>query len=199
MRVKLLAIASAIALASVLLVSSPASADKPAEPESSGVVVRSDAIGGHGVGPATADVGGEDRRLLVIVGWDDSLVFCNGGPPVFNGVQQVVATPSGNVTTVVHNGDVPVLVFDVTDVTSEEDFFISCGSGDLAPLATGTVKQRPIIAVTDSAVNFKVKSRGVVTDAAGRDWTLQMLIKERYVFESEESQVLTEWVKLTLL
>jgi hypothetical protein len=181
-------------------VSPPVFADKKGEPAESGVVVRIDPTqGGHGVGPVPADVDGEMRGIVAIVGWDDALVFCNGGPPVPNGVEQLVLTPSGNVTAVVHHGDIPVLVFDVTDIEDENDFFEKCASGELEPFATGTVKQRPIINATATAVNFKVKSSGVVSDGFGRDWTLHAFIKERFVFSESEAQVLTQWVKLTLL
>lgn len=198
MRVRLLAALSAVALASVLI-ATPVSADKPAEPAESGVVQRFDTIGGHGVGPVMTDVGGMMLPILVIVGWDDATTFCTGGPPVFNGVEQDVFSPSGNLTVVVHNSDAPVLVFDVSDAVSEDDFFAKCAAGDIGPLATGTVKQRPIITIGDSAVNFKVKSRGEVTDATGQVWTLQAFIKERFIFADDDSQVLTEWVKLTAL
>jgi hypothetical protein len=90
-------------------------------------------------------------------------------------------------------------VFDVSDAVSEDDFFEKCADGEIAPLATGTAKQRPIINETESAVNFKVKTRGVVTDTTGQEWTLQSFIKFREVFGAEEPQVLNEWVKLTTL
>ena len=199
MRVKLFAAVSAIALASVLA-ASPASADKPGEPAESGIVVRFDpAIGGHTVGPVPTDVGGTTLPILAVFGWDDPVTLCTGGPPVFNGVVQVVPTPSGNVHEVVHNGDVPVLVFDVSAATSEPDFIAKCASGEIEPLATGTAKQRPIINVTDSAINFKVKSQGTVTDATGQDWAMQAFIKVRDVFGQPEPQVLTEWVTLRAL
>jgi len=199
MRVKLLAALSAVALASVLVAPPPVSADKPAEPAESGVVQRFDTIGGHGVGPVMTDVGGTMLPILVIVGWDDATTFCTFGPPVFNGVEQNTFTPSGNVSIVVHNSDVPILVFDVSAAASEEEFFEKCATGEIVPLATGTAKQRPIINVTDSALNFKVKTRGVVTDASGQDWTMQAFIKERAVFSEPEPQVLNEWVTLTAL
>ena len=100
---------------------------------------------------------------------------------------------------VVHNSDVPVLVFDVSAATSEPDFIAKCAAGEIVPLATGTAKQRPIINETDSAFNFKVKSQGVVTDATGRDWSLQAFVKVRDVFGDPEPHVLTEWVTLRAL
>ena len=190
---------SGLALASVLVASPPVSADKPAEPAESGVVERFDAIGGHTVGPVMTDVGDTMLPILVVVGWDSATTLCTGGPPVFNGVEQNVSSPSGNFSIVVHNSDVPVLVFDVSTAESEDDFFAKCADGEIVPLATGTAKQRPIINVTDSAVNFKVKTRGVVTDASGQDWTMQSFIKVRDVFGAEEPQVLNEWVTLTAL
>ncbi len=100
--------------------------------------------------------------ILVIVGLDDAIALGTGtgGPPVFNGVEQDVFAPSGNVSVVVHNSDVPVLVFDVSAAASEEDLLAKCASGEIEPLAAGTVKQRPIINSTDSAISLKVKSRG---------------------------------------
>jgi hypothetical protein len=188
-------IAAALALLGV--VASPAVAEKKSEPANSGVVERFDTIGGHTVGPVLVDVEGVMLPIFVVVGWDDSTVFCTGGPPVFNGVEQDVIAPSGNLHIVVHNEDIPVLVFDVSSVADEDEFLAACGAGDLLPLAEGTVKQRPIINVTEDAVNFKVKSRGVVTDATGQDWTLQAFIKERDVFAAPEPQVLNEWITLT--
>lgn len=192
--VRLGVITAALALLGV--VASPAVAVKKSEPANSGVVERFDTIGGHSVGPVLADVGGVMLPILVVVGWDDSIVFCTDGPPVFNGVEQNVFAPSGNFSIVVHNEDVPVLVFDVSSAASEEEFFEKCGSGDLLPLAEGTVKQRPIINFTENAVNFKVKSRGVVTDATGQDWTLQAFIKGHDVFATPEPEVLVEWITL---
>lgn len=193
--VRLGVIAAALALLGV--VASPAVADKKSEPANSGVVERFDTLGGHGVGPVLVDVGGVMLPIFVQVGWDDSIVLCTGGPPVFNGVEQDVSAPSGNVGIVVHNADVPVLVFDVSSVASEEEFIEACASGDLVPLAQGTVKQRPIINFTEDAVNFKVKSRGAVTDVTGQDWTLQAFIKVHDVFATPETEVLVEWVTLT--
>ena len=190
---------SSVALASVLFAPPPASADKTAEPAESGVVERFDAIGGHQVGPVMTDVGGVMLPILVVVGWDDAVTYCTDGPPVFNGVEQDTVTPSGNLTVVVHNSDIPILVFDVSAAVSEEDFFEKCAAADIVPLATGTAKQRPIINVTASAINFKVKTRGVVTDAAGQDWTMQAFLKFREVFGAEDLQVLNEWVTLTAL
>ena len=170
-------------------------ANGKSEPASSGVVERFDTIGGHTVGPVLTDVGGQMLPILVVIGWDDSIGFCNGGPPVFNGVEQDVFAPSGNLHILVHNEDVPVLVFDVSSVASEAEFFEKCGSGELQPLAQGTVKQRPNIHVDADGVSFKVKSRGVVTDVTGRDWTLQAFIKGRTTFEPFEEEV-SEWITL---
>ena len=183
------------ALALLGVVASPAVADKKSEPENSGVVERFETLGGHSVGPLLVDVGGTTLPIFVQVGWDDSVAFCTGQPPVVNGVQQTVASPSGNVTIVVHNEDIPVLVFDVSGVANEEEFREQCGSGDLLPLAQGTVKQRPIINVTEDAVIVKVKSRGVVTDVTGQDWMLQSFLKGD--FATPEPEIFVEWVKLT--
>ena len=199
---KLFAALTGVALLSVMAVSSPASADKKGEPAESGVVLRFDPTqGGHGVGPVTADVNGEDRRLVAIFGFADSLTFCNDGPPVENGVEQVALPPSGGYHVVVHNSDIPVLVFDVTDVLTEEDFFAGCAAGDIVPLATGTAKQRPIINGDDSGQTVKIKSMGVVTDALDRDWKLQSFFKETGVFGDGPPvfEVQNAWIKLTLL
>ncbi len=197
---KLTAALTGVALVGAMAMPSPASADKKGEPAESGVVLRFDpTIGGHGVGPVSADVNGEDRRLVAIIGWDDPVAFCSGGPPVFNGVEQVVLSPSGNTTIVVHNGDVPVLVFDVTDVADEDAFFFECAEGTLVPLATGTVKQRPIIHVDDAGVTQKIKSTGVVTDSLDREWKLQVFVKATTVFAAPDSDVERQWIKLTLL
>jgi hypothetical protein len=197
---RFIAALSGVALAGVVVASPPVSADKPAEPAESGVVQRFDPTqGGHFVGPVMTDVGGTPLPIVVTVGWDDAVTLCTGGPPVFNGVEQTVSSPSGNFSVVVHNGDVPILVFDVLEADSEADFFAGCAAGEIVPLATGTAKQRPIINFTDSAVNFKVKTRGVVTDAGGQDWAMQSFIKVREVFGAEELQVLNEWVTLKAL
>ena len=120
---------------------------------------------------------------------------------MFNGVGQVVVAPSGHVSTVVHNSDIPIVVFDVSDADSEEDFFEKCAAGEIVPLATGTAKQRPIVHETDSAANVKAKTRGVVTDANGQRWTMQAFSKARVDFAAPEPevQVLKEWVTLTAL
>ncbi|MGB9346499.1 MAG: hypothetical protein WCA90_10740, partial [Ilumatobacteraceae bacterium] len=114
MRLKLIAALSGVALASVLVASPSASADKPAKPAESGVVQRKDAIGGHPVGPVMTDVGGTMLPILVVVGWDDAVELCTDMRPVINGVEQIVLAPSGNSSVVVHNSDAPVLVFDVS-------------------------------------------------------------------------------------
>ncbi len=199
MKVRAFAALSSVALASTLFASPPASADKPTEPAESGVVERFDTIGGHQVGPVMTDVGGAMLPILVVVGWDDAVTYCTDGPPVFNGVEQDAVAPSGNLTVVVHNSDIPILVFDVSAAASEEDFFEKCAAVEIVPLATGTAKQRPIINVTESAINLKVKSRGVVTDATGQDWTMQAFLKFREVFGAEDLQVLNEWVTLNAL
>ena len=204
--------AGALATMSMLLVSalvSPASAAKKAEPASTGVVERFDTIGGHVIEPIPIDVGGEIVPVLTVVGWDAAVPgdddqdgfggFCVGEPPVFNGVQQTVVTPAGNDTIVVHNADVPVLLFDVSGVDSREEFDSACASGDLEPLAQGTVKQRPIINVTEDGVTSKVKSRGVVTDASGQQWQLQAFYRESFDFAAPEDAVVTSWVSLRRL
>jgi hypothetical protein len=137
--------------------------------------------------------------ILVVVGWDDAVTWCTDGPPVFNGVEQVVSSPSGNLSVLVHNSDVPILVFDVSAADSAPDFFAKCATGEIVPLATGTAKQRPNIHETDSAFGFKVKTRGVVTDATGQDWTMQSFINIRQAFDAEEPQVFNEWVTLKAL
>jgi hypothetical protein len=196
---KAIAALSGVALASVLVASPPVSADKPGEPAESGVVERYDpARGGHVVGPVMTDVGGTPLPIVVVVGWDNAVTFCTGGPPVFNGVQQDVSSPSGNLSVVVHNSDVPVLVFDVSAAVSVPDFLAKCAAGEIVPM-TGTAKQRPILNFTDSAANIKVKTRGVVTDANGQDWTLQAFTKVHEVFGAAEPQVLNEWVTLKAL
>jgi len=198
---KLTAVLTGVALVSAMAVSSPASAGKKGEPAESGVVSRTDpAIGGHVVGPVTTDVNGVDRTLLAVFGWNDANQLC-AEPPVENGVIQVVETPSGNFTDVVHNGDIPVLVFDVTDVASEElFFFLLCVTEQLEPLATGTAKQRPIITGNDTGLTIKIKSQGVVTDSLDREWKLQAFLKENVVFGPPfQSDVQSEWIKLTLL
>ena len=126
MRLKLIAALSGVALASVLVASPSASADKPAKPAESGVVQRKDAIGGHPVGPVMTDVGGTMLPILVVVGWDDAVELCTDMRPVINGVEQIVLAPSGNSSVVVHNSDAPVLVFDVSAAKDEEDFIAKC-------------------------------------------------------------------------
>jgi hypothetical protein len=196
---KLMAALIGLALVGAMAASSPAAAGKKGEPAESGVVSRIEpAIGGHLVGPVTADVNGDDRRLLAVFGWESAIQFCTGGPPVFNGVIQVVETMSGNFTEVVHNGDIPVLVFDVTDVDSELEFIDSCATGELEPLATGTAKQRPIITGNETGLTVKIKSQGIVTDSFGREWKLQAFLKENIVFAPFQSDVQSEWIKLTL-
>ena len=128
-----------------------------------------------------------------------AVTLCTGGPPVFNGIQQNVFSPSGNFSAVVHNSDIPILVFDVSAAESEADFIAKCAAGEIVPLATGTAKQRPIIHETNSAFGVKVKTRGVVTDATGQDWTMQSFINIREVFGAEEPQVFNEWVTLKAL
>ncbi len=198
---KLIAALTGVALVSAMAVSSPAAAGKKGEPAESGVVSRIDpAIGGHVVGPVTTDVNGDDLPLLAVFGWDDEISFCTGGDPVENGVVQVVETPSGNFTDVVHNGDIPVLVFDVTDIDSEAQFISLCATGQLEPLATGTAKQRPIINGNDTGLTIKIKSQGVVTDSLDREWKLQAFLKENIVFGPPfQSDVQSEWIKLNLL
>jgi hypothetical protein len=196
---RFIAALSGLVVASVLVASPPVSADKPAEPAESGVVQRLDTIGGHTVGPVMTDVGGTMLPILVVVGWDDARTLCTGGPPVFNGVEQNVSSPSGNFSIVVHNSDVPILVFDVSAAATEDEFFAKCAAGEIVPLATGTAKQRPILHFTDRAFSIKVKTRGVVTDASGQEWTMQSFIKLREVNGEEGPQVLNEWVTLKAL
>lgn len=201
--------AGVLAIISLLLVSalvSPAEAAKKSEPANTGVVERLDTIGGHVIEPIPVDVGGTTLPILTVIGWDSALdddgdgfgAFCADQPPVFNGVEQFVATPSGNVHVVVHNADIPVLLFDVTGVDSPEDFIAKCIAGDIEPLAQGTVKQRPIINADDDGVTIKVKSRGVVTDTGGQEWQLQAFYREAFDFSSAEG-VVTSWVSLRKL
>jgi len=200
---KLMAALTGVALVGAMVMSSPASADKKGEPAESGVVLRFDPTrGGHGVGPVTVDVDGADRRLVAIFGFDNAITFCNWGPPVKNGVEQVALPPSGGFHVVVHNSDIPVLVFDVTDVLDEDAFFAGCAAGDIVPFATGTAKQRPIINGNDSGQStLKIKSTGVVTDGLERDWKLQAFFREVADFSGPEPQfdVQQQWIKLTLL
>jgi hypothetical protein len=189
------ALLAALMVMAMTLGATAAVAEKKSEPATSGVVERFDTRGGHGVGPVLVDVGGTTLPIFVQVGWDDSVAFCTDQPPVFNGVEQDTISPSGNLSIVVHNADIPVLVFDMSSVDSQEEFFEECASGDLLPLAQGTVKQRPVINFTEDAVNLKVKSRGVVTDVTGQDWTLQAFIKGD--FATPEPEIFVEWVTLT--
>jgi hypothetical protein len=194
MQSKLIAALAGVALASSLVASSPVSADKPAEPSESGIVHRLDTTGGHVVGPVLTDVGGTELPIVVVVGWDDAVTLCTGGPPVFNGVEQAVATPAGNLTVIVHNSDIPVLVFDVSAADDEDDFIAKCAAEEIVPLATGTAKQRPIIHASDDGAIIKVKTRGVVTDDGGQDWTMQSFLREEA--GPAGFQVLDEWVTL---
>src|SRR6056297_862525 len=188
---KLIIALTGLALVGAMAVSSPASADKKGEPAESGIVFRNPAIGGHAVGPVVTDVGGQDLPILVVFGWDDAVTLCEEGPSVFNGVFQGVPSPSGNFTGVTHNEDVPVLVFDVSDAKSEEDFNEKCSKKEIVPLATGTAKQRPIFNETGSAFNLHIKSQGVVTDESEQEWKLQAFLQVREVFGEPEPQVLT--------
>ena len=199
MKVRTFAAVTGVALAGVVVASPPAFADKPAEPAESGVVHRvDDPVGFHRISPVLTDVGGETLPIFVVVGWENAATFCGGGPPVPNGVEQVTEAPSGNVSTLVHNSDIPVLVFDVSKADDEEDFFSKCAAGVIVPFATGTAKQRPIINQTENVVSFKAKTRGVVTDTTGQEWTMQSFIKLRVV-GAEEPEALSQWVKLTAL
>jgi hypothetical protein len=191
---RLIAVLSGVALASIVVASPPVSADKKAEPAESGVVERFDTIGGHFVGPVDTDVGGAMLPIVVVVGWNDAVTLCTGGPPVFNGVEQDVFSPSGNLSIVVHNSDAPVLVFDVSAASSEADFIAKCAAGEIVPLATGTAKQRPIISFNPSGGFIKVKTSGVVTDSVGNDWAMQSFLREEF-----GGEVLNEWVTLRAL
>lgn len=51
---------------------------------------------------------------------------------------------------------------------------------------------RPIINQTGTAANFKVKTRGVVADATGQEWTMQSFIKVRDIAGREQPHVLNE-------
>lgn len=197
-----------IALISLLLASAlagPAEAAKKAEPAQTGIVERLDTIGGHVIEPTPLDVGGVTLPILTVIGWDAATAddegddgfgaHCDGQPPVFNGVEQFLETPSGNVRVVVHNADIPVLLFDVTGVNSPEEFYEACAAGELTPLAQGTVKQRPIVHADDDGFTVKVKSRGVVTDATGQDWQLQAFFRQSVDFETGDETVDT-WVTL---
>lgn len=196
---KLLAALTGVALVSAVAVSSPASADKKGVPAESGVVTREDpAVGGHVVGPLITDVGGVDTPLVVFVGRTDVTSLCSGAPPDENGVIQFVDAPSGNRTTIVHNSDAPVVVYDVSDVEDEDDFFFQlCVEGTLEPFASGTVKQRPILTGDQTGFTLKVKSMGVVTDGDDNDWKLQTFLKEETVFgEPDVFNVQNQWVTL---
>ncbi len=84
-----------------------------------------------------------------------------------------------------HNADVPVLLFDVTGIESEAEFFEKCGSGELAALAHGEVKQRPILHFTESSFSIKVASHGTVTDADGQEWAVNAFLKVRESLDAE--------------
>lgn len=194
MRTKYTTAITATMAAAVLFGAPTASADKNAEPAESGVVERFETIGGHIVGPMITNMGGEALPIVIAIGWDDAVALCTGGPPVFNGVEQRVTTPSGNTSVVVHNDDAPVLVFDASPATSEPDFIAKCAAGEIVPLATGTVQQRPIVHETDRAFRLKVKSHGDVTDTSGQVWKLQALLQVGQSFG--EHPVVREWVTL---
>jgi hypothetical protein len=196
--------AAAVAVTLALLMVTPAQAAKKSEPVNTGVVERLDTIGGHTIEPIPIDVGGEVRSVLTVVGWDAALpdedddgfgAYCADQPPVFNGVEQFLVTPSGNLTVVVHNADIPVLLFDVTGVDDEDDFLEKCSAGELEPLAQGTVKQRPIIHETDRGFTIKVKSSGVVTDTSDQQWRLQAFLRLSVDFATGEETV-TSWITL---
>ncbi len=131
------------------------------------------------------------------VGWDSAVGFCQGGPPVFNGVLQLVETPGGTVHILVHNADVPVMLFDVTEISGPEEFFARCAAGELLPLATGQAKQRPVINEGEQTASVKVASHGVVTDVAGRDWAINAFLKEQFWADGRSKFI--ESLKLRLL
>ena len=125
-------------------------------------------------------------RLLVVVGWDDAVTYCTGGPPVFNGVEQVAVAPSGNVSIVVHNSDIPILVFDVSARSAKRTSSRSAPlerSSRSPPARRNSARSstRPRARPTSRS-----KTRGVVTDATGQDWTMQAFTKFRVDFGAEE-------------
>ncbi len=153
-----------------------ASADKKSEPAETGVVERFDTLGGHVVGPVLVDVDGTERAMLLAVGWDSVEAFCSGPPNVPNGVEQDVFSPSGNFTGVVHNADIPVLLFDVSAFASEDDFLAACFAGDVEAFATGPMKQRPILVGNPSGFSIKVSSHGTLSGPSG-DWAVNAFLK----------------------
>ena len=182
--------------AGALLLPLTASAGKPSEPANTGVVERFDTQGGHFISPQPIEIDGEIVPVLVIVGWESIDDVC-AGPPAMNGVEQAVLSPSGNGTSVVHNEDAPVLLFDVTGIATEDEFFARCADGGVQPFAEGTVKQRPIIHNTGRSFSIKVKSQGEVTDVTGRSWKLQAFLHVQVVFDADEPETVREWIKLS--
>lgn len=169
----------------LLATTAPALATKSATPETSGVISRAETIGGHTISPQPVSVDGETRFLFLVVGWDDPVTHCTGQPPVFNGVEQLVASPSDNTHLLVHNEDVPVMLFDVTDMPGPGAFYQMCAEGTIEPFATGEARQRPNLHFRGDTFMITVKSHGVVTDTNGRHWTLNAFLQERVIADGE--------------
>lgn len=158
----------------------PAAMAKQAWPEESGIVTRGPTSGGHTIEPKPVSVDDETRLMFTVFGWNNPITFCTDGPPVDNGVEQLVSLPTGDFHLLVHNGDVPVMVFDVTEVPGPGAFFAGCAAGEIAPFATGEAKQRPNLHIREDSLTVKVNSHGTVVEPDGTEWLLNARLQEQY-------------------
>lgn len=156
----------------------PAALAKQAWPEESGIVTRGPTTGSHTIEPKPVSVDGETRLIFTVFGFDDAITFCTDGAPVQNGVEQLVSLPSGDVHLLVHNEDLPVMVFDVTDVPGPGAFFAGCAAGEIVPFAEGEVRQRPNLHIGEDSFRVKVNSHGEVIEPDGTRWLLNSRLEE---------------------
>jgi hypothetical protein len=171
----------------------PAAVAKQAWPEETGIVSRGPTSGGHTIEPKPVSVDGETRLMFTVFGWDDPITFCTDGAPVANGVEQLVSLPTGDFHLLVHNEDIPVMVFDVTEVPGPGAFFTGCAAGEIVPFATGEARQRPNIHISEDSFFAKVNSHGTVVEPDGTEWLLNARLQER-----DDSDGVTSQSKLIL-
>lgn len=173
------AIATLISALLSAAVIAPAALAKQAWPEESGIVTRDPTTGSHTIEPKPVSVDGETRLMFTVFGFDDPITYCTDGPPAQNGVEQLVSLPARDFHLLVHNEDLPVMVFDVTDVPGPGAFISGCAAGEIAPFAEGDVRQRPNLHIGEDSFRVKVNSHGDVVERDGTRWLLNSRLEER--------------------
>lgn len=147
----------------------PTSAGPGNGPDQSGVVTRLSPPGAQGLFDPAVPLDGADVPLLALLNFASPADFCTftfAGP----GDLMMVETPSGQTNILLHDEDVPVLIFDATGLgTQVEEVFsnlrqAACDN-QAVPIATGEARVRNKLHFkADGAFRHAFDATGTVTD-----------------------------------